>query len=774
MRRDEFLKLLEKRVLFLDGAYGTELFKRGFRGKLVEALNIENPEMVRELQRDYTDAGADILLTNTFSANRVKLAQYGIEQLIERINAKAVEIAKSACKGDRLVFGDMSSTGTFVKPLGEVDFERAYETFREQAQILVDSGVDGIIIETMSDLKELKAAVLAVRDVSRDIPLIVSMTFEEDGKSVTGTSVEIFATLMNDLDVDVVGINCTLEPKQMLSVFSRLAKYSRKPLCVEPNAGKPMLAGNKLVYRTSPEEFAIYMRDFVELGANIVGGCCGTGPEHIKLMRNYIGKRTPVQRAVRREQFLASRTVLKPIEPFLIIGERINATGKKKLQEEIRQMNFSQLVRLAQEQEQEGCAAIDVNLGLEKVLSEEHFRGVINELDRYASLPLSIDVQTLNFLEVCFREYVGRALLNSATCDEKHLLARIELIKRYGGMLIVLCMEKDIPEHSEDRVRLAKKAVEILKAEGVDLERVFFDPLVLPIGVKKDHRVTVETVRKLKELGLKTSIGLSNLSFGLPERENVNAAFLSLCMDAGLSAAILNSKEQTTMNVLRGALALKGEQLVKVDQLEEEPLVNYILRGQREQIMNLIQEMLKVHEPLHVSQNVLAKAMERVGQLYATGKIYLPHLLLAAETVQPVFDYLNSLIGSDKNTLGKVLLATVQDDIHDIGKKIVATVLRSGGFEVVDLGKNVPAERVLEAVKELKPDIVGLSAMMTTTVGYVKATADLLRKKGVEVFVIAGGASMNQQLAQQFGVYYAKDALEALNLCKRLLGGEKS
>jgi 5-methyltetrahydrofolate--homocysteine methyltransferase len=535
-----------------------------------------------------------------------------------------------------------------------------------------------------------------------------------------------------------------------------------------------MLAGNKLVYRTSPEEFAIYMRDFVELGANIVGGCCGTGPEHIKLMRNYIGKRTPVQRAVRREQFLASRTVLKPIEPFLIIGERINATGKKKLQEEIRQMNFSQLVRLAQEQEQEGCAVIDVNLGLEKVLSEEHFRGVINELDRYASLPLSIDVQTLNFLEVCFREYVGRALLNSATCDEKHLLARIELIKRYGGMLIVLCMEKDIPEHSEDRVRLAKKAVEILKAEGVDLERVFFDPLVLPIGVKKDHRVTVETVRKLKELGLKTSIGLSNLSFGLPERENVNAAFLSLCMDAGLSAAILNSKEQTTMNVLRGALALKGEQLVKVDQLEEEPLVNYILKGQREQIMSLIQEMLKAHEPLHVSQNVLAKAMERVGQLYATGKIYLPHLLLAAETVQPVFDYLNSLIGSDKNTLGKVLLATVQDDIHDIGKKIVATVLRSGGFEVVDLGKNVPAERVLEAVKELKPDIVGLSAMMTTTVGYVKETADLLRKNGVEVFVIAGGASMNQQLAQLFGVYYAKDALEALNLCKRLLGGEKS
>lgn len=773
MKRNEFLSLLENRVLFLDGAYGTELFRRGFRGKLVETLNMDDPEMVRRLQQDYIDAGADMLLTNTFSANRFKLGQYGLAESIEQINRKAVEIAKSVCKNGQLVFGDMSSTGSFVKPMGEIDFEEAYEVFKEQASILIDAGVDGIIIETMSDLKELKAAILAVRDVSEEIPLVVSMTFEEDGKSVTGTSVEIFATLMNDLDVDVVGINCSLEPKQMLPVFSRLAKYCRKPLCVEPNAGKPLLVGNRLVYRTSPEEFAIYMRDFVEMGANIIGGCCGTGPEHIKMMTSYVGLRRPVERRVVERQFLSSRTVLKPVEPFLIIGERINATGKKKLQEEIRQMNFSQLIRLAQEQEQEGCAVIDVNLGLEKVLSEEHFKVLINELDRYASLPLSIDVQTLDFLKVCFREHVGRPVLNSATCDEKHLLSRIELIKRYGGMLIVLCMEKEIPEDSEGRVKLAKKAAEILKSEGVDLDRVFFDPLVLPIGAKKDHRVTVETIRKLKELGLKSSIGLSNLSFGLPERESVNAAFLSLCVDAGLNAAILNSKEQTTMNVLRGALALRGEQIVKLEQLEEEPLVNYILKGQREQIMELVKDLLKDHDPLYVSQNVLAKAMERVGQLYATGKVYLPHLLLAAETVQPVFDYLNSLIGGPQKKLGTVVLATVQDDIHDIGKKIVATVLRSGGFEVVDLGKNVPAERILEAVKQMKPNIVGLSAMMTTTVGYVKETADLLRKNGVDVFIVAGGASMNQQLAQQFQVYYAKDALEALNLCKRLVGGEK-
>lgn len=774
MKRSEFSQLLKERVLFLDGAYGTELFKRRFRGKLIETLNLEDPEKVRLLQREYIEAGADMLLTNTFSANRMKLAQYGLDGLIEKINRKAVEIAKSVCKNGQLVLGDISSSGVLLKPFGELDFDAAYEIFKEQANILIDAGVDGIIIETMSDLKELKAAVLAVRDVSKEIPLIACMTFEEDGKSVTGTSVEIFATLMNELDIDVVGINCTLEPKQMLSVFSRLAKLCRKPLCVEPNAGKPTLVENRLVYRTSPEEFAVYMRDFVEFGANVVGGCCGTGPEHIKLMRSYVGERKPVQRETGNQQFLSSRTVLKPTEPFLIIGERINATGKKKLQEEIRQMNFSQIVKLAQEQEQEGCAVIDVNLGIEKVLNEEHFERLINELDRYASLPLSIDVQTLNFLEISLREYVGRPLLNSATCYEKHLLDRIELLKRYGGMLIVLCMEKEIPEDSDGRVKLAKKASEILKAEGIELGRAFFDPLVLPVGAKKDHQITVETIKKLKELGLKSCIGLSNLSFGLPERENVNATFLALCVDAGLSGAILNSKETTTMNVLRGALALRGEQLVKLDQLEEEPLVSYILKGQREQLMSIVQEMLKTNDPLHISQNVLAKAMERVGQLYAIGKIYLPHLLLAAETVQPIFDYLNELLGGSETKLGRVLLATVQDDIHDIGKKIVATVLRSGGFEVLDIGKNVPPVQVLEAVKKFRPDIVGLSAMMTTTVGYVKETADLLRQNGIEVFVVAGGASMNEQLARQFGVHYAKDALEALKLCRNFVGGEKS
>lgn len=769
MRREEFLRMLNERVLFLDGAYGTEFFKRGFKG-LIELLNINDPGAVERLQTEYIQAGADILLTNTFSANRMKLKAHGVEDEFERINRRAVEIARSVSKG-RLVFGDISSTGSFVQPLGEISFDQAYEIFKEQASVLIQARVDGIIIETMSDLKELKAAVLAVRDLSSDLPLIAHMTFEEDGKSVTGTSVEIFATLMNDLDVDVVGINCSLEPKQMLSVFARLAKYSKKPLSVEPNAGKPILENGKLSYKTSPEEFAVYMADFVEIGANIVGGCCGTGPDHIKVMTKYIGTKRPRKREIVSTQHLSSRTILKPIDTFLIIGERINASGKKKLQTQIQAKDFSNVLTLAQEQEQEGCAAIDVNFGIEKLLSKEHFQDAMIQLDRHSCLPVSFDIQNIDFLDAAMKEFVGRGLINSALAREDHLLQRVDLLKRYGGLLIVLAMEKDIPRNAEERFQLVLKAVKILEEHKIELDRVYFDPLVLPIGAKNDYHITLQTINLIKQAGLRSSIGLSNLSFGMPNRESINAAFLALCIENGLSGAILNSKETLTMNIIPGALSLQGKELVKTESTSQDPFVDLIIKGQKEKLMDTVRELLKQHDPLYISQQILAEAMKKVGTLYANGNIYLPHLILAAETVQPAFDYLNSLLGESQVVLGRILLATVQGDIHDIGKKIVATVLRSGGFEVYDIGKDVPAQKILQECRNYKPDIVGLSAMMTTTVGQVKEIADLLKSQGINVFLLAGGASMNQQLADQFGVFYAKDAVQALQLCKTLLKG---
>jgi len=769
MKREEFRKALKERVLFLDGGYGTEFFKRGFGG-VIELLNLTEPFEVEKLQEEYVLCGADILLTNTFSANRAKLESHGLGEHCEALNRRAVEIARKAGKG-RMVFGDMSSTGRLMEPLGDLSFEEAVRVFREQASFLIDAGADGIIVETMSDIKELKSAVVAVRELSTEIPLVAQMTFEPDGNSVTGTSVEIFATLVNDLDVDAAGINCSLAPEEMLPLFKRLAKACRKPLSVEPNAGRPFYDGGRLRYRTTPEEFAVNMADFVETGANIVGGCCGTGPEHIKMLTGYVGRWKPGKRKVTATQFLSSRTVLKPVEPFLVIGERINASGKKDLQRRILDKDFSGIVTLAQDQEQEGAAVIDVNLGIEKLLESGHFTSVVNELDRRSALPLSFDIQNLEFLEAAMREYPGRGLVNSATAREDHLLQRLGLLKKYGGILIVLAMEKDIPETAEERFRAVQKAMEIIKGHGTGLERIFFDPLVLPIGAKQDYRVTLETVRLIAEAGQKSSIGLSNLSFGVPGRCEVNAAFLSLCIEAGLKGAIMNTAEKTTMGVLQGSLALQGVEVTQPDEAVADPLVKDIIRGRREEVLDAVKKELESNDPLQISQHVLAEAMEEVGRLYALGKIFLPHLILAAETVQPAFEYLNGLIGeSGAQKAGKVLLATVEGDIHDIGKNIVATVLKSGRFEVIDIGKDVVAEKVVEAVKKENPDVVGLSAMMTTTVGQVKEVADLLKAEGLDVPVIAGGASMSESLAEQFGVRRGKDAMEALALCREIAG----
>ena len=775
MRRNEFRNLLEQKVLFLDGAYGTEFMKRGFGEKLVELLNLTAADEVRKLQKEYVEAGVDIILTNTFSANRAKLGAYHLENEVEKINAAAVRIARSVGTGRQLVFGDLGPTGSLLEPLGQLSFHQAYEIFKEQARILVENGVDGLIIETMSDLKELKAAILAVRQVAEDLPLIAQMTFGADGLSLTGTSVEIFASLMNDLEVDVVGLNCSLDPEKMLPVLAQLARHCSKPLSVEPNAGQPKLSGNKLTYLTSPEELAVYAKDYYELGANIIGGCCGTGPEHLRTMVKFVGQKKPVPRKINRTQYLSSRTIIKPVEPFLVVGERINASAKKKLQAQIQHHDFSEIISLAQKQQEEGAAVIDVNPGIEKLLTAEHIKALIQTLDRQSTLPLSLDIQEDDFLKVALEEYAGRPLLNSATVREEHLLRRLNLIKQHGGLLIVLAMEEKVPTTAEERIRVLEKAVDTIAGQGVELSRIFFDPLVLPYGAGHDFRETLKTINFLREKGLNSIIGLSNLSYGLPEREKINAAFLCLCLSAGLKAAILNTSEVTTMNVLEGSLALQGlelKELKKASGRSEDPVVNLLIRGQKEELKALVEEKLKELTPLSVSQEILARAMEKIGQLYASGEIFLPHLILSAETAQPIFDYLNSLIPGKAVSRGRILLATVEGDIHDIGKNIVATILRSSGFEVIDLGKNVPAETVVKEVQKLKPDLVGLSAMMTTTVGQVKKVKEALEEAGLFLPVLAGGASMNQELAEIFGVHYARNAVEALNLCQRFLQKE--
>jgi len=777
LSREQFRKLVEERVLFLDGAYGTEFFKRRLVGSKepIELLNVNNPEAVLQLQTEYVQAGVDFLLTNTFSANRHKLSSLKCDDYFEKINIKAVELAKKAAEQAKkpvYVLGDMSSTGGLVKPLGELDSRYVYNVFKEQAKVLLEAGVDGFIIETMSDIKELKLAYLAIRDVAPNVPLLVSMTFEETGVSVTGTSVENYVALFNELDVDAIGTNCTLTPDKMLDILRRLAMYSVKPIFIEPNAGKPTLTPDgKLVYKTTPEEFGLYVQDFAELGANIIGGCCGTGPEHIDFMVELISYRRPKAREVKKLEVLTNRTHMVTVSPFLIVGERINASGKRKLHEHIRTFNLKPLLKLAKEQEEEGAQVIDINFGIETTLVDEHFRTVIQELDRYVSPPISFDIQNDEFLAIALFEYPGRPLINSSKANKRQLDKKVELLKRYGGMLVVLAMDSEIPESADERYRLGKWAVEYLESVGISRNRIFVDPLVMPFGAKKDYSVTLDTIEKLSKDGIQTIIGLSNFSFGMPEREALNASLLVMAIERGLTAAILNTKEYATMKVLNGMKTLKfAQDLAAKIESSQNDLVSFLLRGSVQDAEMFCFSFLETMGPLGVIQGVVTDAMEKIGQLYAENKIFLPHLILAAETIKPVLAKLLELVSNASSVrLGKVLLATVEGDIHDIGKRIVATVLESNGFEVVDIGKDVPAEKILEAVKYHKPDIVGLSAMMTTTVLNVGEVVRVLKEASIDVPVVAGGASMNEELAQRFGCYYARDAQEAVKLCKHLM-----
>jgi len=767
MNRKDFLQLLNEKILILDGGYGTEFIKKGYSKIPAEVLNIKYPDVVCDLQKEYVKAGSDILLTNTFSANRKKLRELGFEKEFEQINAQAVQIARRASNQTTLVFGDLSSLGEFPKPMGKLDMDEAIEEYYQQAKVLFESGVDGFIVETMTDIKELKAAVYGIRKVIDNLPLIAHMTFESNGRSVTGTSVEIFANVFNDLDVDVLGINCTLGPEELLRVFERLSLSTNKFLSVEPNAGKPIFDGEKLEYKMSPEIFGVYTEDYLDAGVNIIGGCCGTTPEHIRVIRKMVQRRP---RNISKEipVMYSSRTILKTFHPFTVIGERINPAGSKKFQSEIEAFNFERVIKRSNSQKKAQADAIDLNLGIEKILTKEHFIQSVNELDKHSSLPISFDIQNFDYLEKALKEYPGRAIINSSKLSKKDLERKLELIKKYGGLLILLALEKEILETAEERFQLVVKKWPLIKDKGFEKNRFIIDPLVLSLGANNDPKITLELIKLLSQDGFNTTLGLSNLSFGLPDRKFINAAFLSRARYNGLTSAIMNPEDEFLMNTLKGNLLL-DKNIVATNKIEDQDeLTEKILQGEKEEVKKIIERELESKSPLEVSQKILGESMENIGELYAKGSIYLPELLLAAETVKPIFDYLNQMIpATESNKKAKVVLATVEGDIHDIGKNIVGSVLKSGNFEVIDLGKDVETQIIIDAVKKHSPEILGLSAMMTTTVGKIEEVVKELKKYGINVKVITGGASMNKKLAENFGCdAYAKDASEGLKICK--------
>lgn len=775
--RRAFQELMRRRNLLLDGGYGSSFFEMGFGNTPAEVLNLEHPESVEKLHRLYVEAGADVLLTNTFGGNRPKLTENSLDGRMREIHFAAVEIARRAAANvlrPVLVFGDITSTGCLPRPSGDGSFDACCDAYREQAALLLEAGCDGLIVETMTDIKELKAALIAIREVSEDVPLIAQMAFDAAGTTLTGASIEVFAAVLNDLEVDVLGMNCLVGPQEMLPNLRRLSRLTDAFLSVEPNAGDPFFDGKKTVYETDAVRFSLYVEEFVEAGASIVGGCCGTTPEHIRAAAAILRDLPPASvrpRESERGVPVASRTaVFDFAKAFGVIGERINPTGRRTLRESMREGDWTHMLDEAAAQNRESAAVLDVNFGVEKFFDSGSIADAIVALDRATATPLSLDIQTVSLMESALREYPGRPLVNSSACDDVSLSKKLPLLKKYGGVMILLAMKSEISDVPSERLDAIEDALKRAKEFGLSEDRFIVDPLVLSHGAGCDYRVTLETIRLCVERGLRTSIGLSNLSHGMPNRSGINAAFLSQAIECGLSAAIMNSGDNVVMETLYGALLLKTGKLEdRMSGVSLDPLVEALLSGRGQVVQAMVDKKLEEGlSPLAVSQDFLGSAMEQVGSLYETKKIFLPHILFAAETAFPIFNRLNGMMPVEASHRGKVMIATVEGDIHDIGKNIVGTVLRAGGFEVVDIGKNVTASDIVEKVRELKPDIVGLSAMMTTTVGRVSEVAEALRREGIEVAVISGGASMNEELARLFGVRYTDNSSSALSLCKEL------
>jgi len=780
IKRAEFRALLRERTLLLDGGYGTSFFEMGLGGVPSEQLSLEHPDAVEDLHRAYVNAGADILLTNTFGGNRAKLEESGLAGKIREIHNASALLARRAAEGSGrrvLVFGDISSTGRLPRPSGSGSFAECRALYREQASLLLSAGCDGLIVETLTDIKEMKAAVIAIRDLSADTPLIAQMAFDAEGTTLTGASVEVFAAVMSDLDVDVLGMNCLVGPEEMLPNLRRLAACTDCFLSVEPNAGDPFFDGEKTVYKTTALEFSLFAEEFAEAGASLIGGCCGTTPEHIGLAASILRGAPLASRRARSKPAaprLASRTTVHELDRFTVVGERINPTGRSALKDAMRSGDWSRMLDEAAAQTREGAHVLDVNFGVEKFFTTEVVADAFIAIDRAANTPLSLDIQTPELMEAALAEYPGRPLINSSACDEASLAVKLPLLKKYGGMMILLAMQNEISDSADERMRAIEGALAYAEGMGVSRDRFLIDPLALPLGAGGDHKVSLEVIRRCAGQGLLTTIGLSNLSHGMPNRAGINAAFLSQAIEAGLSSAILNTGDEVVMQALFGALLLKTGVLEdSVGDMPLDPLVEALLTGRGKVVNSLVDaKIAEGMPPLDVSQSFLGGAMEVIGLLYEAKKIFLPHILFAAETAFPVFDRLNGMMAGETAARGRVLLATVEGDIHDIGKNIVGTVLRAGGFEVIDAGKNVPAAKIADAAELHKPDLVGLSAMMTTTVGRVPEVVSCLAQRGVTVPVLSGGASMNAELADLFGVRYAADSSAALTLCKELLSAK--
>lgn len=783
-----FKEKLGKELLIFDGAMGTILQKNGLvAGELPELWNFKREELILDIHKRYIEAGADVITTNTFGANALKLEGSGCG--VDAVVKKACSIAKKAAdEADKKVSIalDLGPTGKLLEPYGDLPFEKAYELYKEQILAGKDCGVDFILLETMGDLYEIKAAVLAAKE-NCSLPIVVSMIFNEKGQLLTGADIKTAVFTLEGLDVDGIGLNCGLGPKQMINFVEEALRCTSLPLTVNPNAGLPECVNGVTSYNVLPDEFSDDMAKIVSLGASAVGGCCGTTPEHIKATAEKCEK-IPVS-PVKAKHFTAvtsySKTVIIGEKP-IIIGERINPTGKKKLKEALKNGDLDYIVSEAVTQADRKCDVLDVNVGLPEIDEKEMLTKAVKKIQGVVNLPLQIDTADTSALEAALRVYNGKPLINSVNGKKESIEAVFPPAKKYGGVVVCLTLDENgIPETAEGRIEIAKRIVKAAEGYGISKDNLVFDTLTLTVSTGSDNaKITLDALDYIRhEMGINTVLGVSNISFGLPSRESINTAFFTMALQRGLSAGIVNPLSEDMMNAYYSYCALAGfddncenyinsiVKTVTAEAGEKTTLKQAVIKGMSSQSSSLAKELLKSTDALEIINSEIIPALDEVGKGFENGTVFLPQLLQSADCAKAAFDEIKfslSSTGKKQETKGRIVLCTVKGDIHDIGKNIVKVLLENYGFDVIDLGKDVAPEAVLEAVKKDGIRLVGLSALMTTTVVSMQETIELLKREIPDITVCVGGAVLNQEYADSIGAdFYSKDAMGTVRYAEK-------
>lgn len=832
MTREEFQTLVKNRPVILDGATGTNLQKAGMPvGVCPEKWILEHPEVLVKLQKEYVEAGTDILFAPTFTANRIKLEEYGLADDLVKMNQDLVALSKEAASGKALVAGDLTMTGQQLYPIGDLMFEDLVEVYREQAQVIYEAGADLFVVETMMSLQECRAAVIAIREVC-DLPIMVSLTYNEDGRTLYGTDPATAVIVLQSLGADAVGLNCSTGPEAMLEPVAQMAEYATVPILAKPNAGMPELVDGVTVFRTTPEEFATVGKKLVETGASILGGCCGTTPEHIKALAEAV-KDMPVKEllATHRRMLASERAHLEISLDgnFMVIGERINPTGKKKLQAELKEGSLNLVRSMATEQVENGAQILDINLGMNGIDEKQMMLDTIYEVTSMVDVPLCIDSSHVDIIEAALRIYPGRALINSISMEQEKIEKLLPIAKKYGAMFILLPLsDAGLPKDSEEKHGIIREILDRALAIGMTKEDIIVDGLVATVGANPRAALECyETFAYCKnELELPTVCGLSNISFGLPERMYVNTAFLTMAIANGLTMAIANPSQELLMNAAFASdmlLAKEGSDVRYIERMNflkekyagmekvmvpvgtvvgngtgaaggsgaqssgagatgtqsekgaegaKSAVYTAVLKGNKNVIIDEVKKVLATGaKPDDIINEHLIPAINEVGDLFDKQKYFLPQLISSANTMKMAIEYVEPMLErDDKEEKATLVVATVEGDIHDIGKNLVVLMLKNYGYRVIDLGKDIPAEQIVETAMKEQAKVIGLSALMTTTMMRMKEVVDLVREKGCDCKVVIGGAAITDSFAEEIGADgYSKDAADCVKLVDRLL-----